>query len=333
MSHSTDSAMVAIRSAVRAELSACSAGEKIIVACSGGSDSLALSYAVAKEAEILVLSVIGVTIDHQLQNGSRRQAEKVVAQLHALGIIQAEIRTVDVDVTDGMEASARRARYEVLEAARKEHGATLVLLGHTRDDQAEGVLLGLARGSGTRSLSGMAVRNGNYLRPLLAITREETVAACHEKGLVAWEDPHNFDPQYLRVRVRTQALPALAESIGPGVSAALARSAQLLRDDADALDSWALREFGQIDWRLMEVDALAKLPRAVRTRLLRLAIYAAGAPGGTISADHVSAIEALVTSWHGQGEVSLPGGVKVSRKSGRLSLLPPSHESSEAPWI
>jgi tRNA(Ile)-lysidine synthase len=333
MSHSTDSAMVAIRSAVRAELTRCSSGEKVIVACSGGADSLALSYAVAKEAGKLALSVIGVTIDHQLQIGSRAQAEIVIAQLHGMGIIDAEIRTVAVAVTDGVEASARRARYDGLEAARSEHGATWVLLGHTRDDQAESVLLGLARGSGTRSLSGMAIRNGNYLRPLLAITRGETVAACREKGLTVWEDPHNSDRQYLRVRVRKQALPALEESIGPGVSAALARSAQLLRDDADALDSWAMREFDQIDWRLIEVDSLVRLPRAIRTRLFRMAIYAAGAPGGTISADHVGAVEALVTSWRGQGEVSLPGGVKVSRKSGRLSLLPPSHESSEAPWI
>jgi len=323
MPESTNNAMVAVRSAVRAQLSDCPAGEKIIVACSGGADSLALSYAVAKEAEKLALAVIGVTIDHQLQMGSRSQAEKVIAQLHAVGITNAEIRTVEVDVTDGVEASARRARYRALEEASLQHGAILVLLGHTRDDQAENVLLGLARGSGTRSLSGMAVRNGKYLRPLLAITRDETVSACREVGLDVWQDPHNSDPQYLRVRLRKQALPSLEASIGPGVGAALARSAQLLRDDADALDVWADREFAQIDWKSMDVDSLAKLPRAVRTRLLRRAIYAAGAPGGAISVDHVSAVEALVTSWHGQGEVSLPGGVKASRKSGRLSLLPP----------
>lgn len=298
----------------------------MIVACSGGADSLALSYAVAIEAEKLALQVIGITIDHQLQKGSRTQAERVISQLHAMGIENAEIRTVEVDVTDGIEASARRARYDALEAASLYHGATTVLLGHTRDDQAESVLLGLARGSGTRSLSGMAIRNGKYLRPLLGITRAETEAACHEVDLDVWQDPHNSDPQYLRVRLRLQAMPILEKSIGPGVSAALARSSQLLRDDADALDSWTDREFGEVDWRSMSVDSLLILPRAVRTRLIRLAIYAAGAPQGSISADHVSAVEALVTSWRGQGEVSLPGGVKASRKSGRLSLLPPSNE-------
>ena len=323
MSESTSSAMVVIRNVVRAELSDCSAGERIIVACSGGADSLALSYAVAKEAEKLALQVIGVTIDHQLQTESRVQAEKVITQLNSMGIATAEIRTIDVDVTDGVEASARRARYAALDEASIEHGATKIFLGHTRDDQAENVLLGLARGSGTRSLSGMAARNGKYIRPLLGITREETLTACNEVNLDAWQDPHNCDPQFLRVRVRTKALPVLEESIGPGVSAALARSAQLLRDDADALDGWADAEFGKIDWKSIEVDPLAKLPRAVRTRLLRMAIYAAGAPQGSITADHVSAIEALVTAWHGQGAVSLPGGVKVWRKSGRLSLLHP----------
>lgn len=315
--------MVAIRSAVRTELSDCSAGEKIIVACSGGADSLALSYAVSKEAEKLALQVIGITVDHQLQTHSRIQAEKVIAQLNSMGIATAEIRTVDVDLTDGAEASARRARYAALDEASAQHGATRIFLGHTRDDQAENVLLGLARGSGTRSLSGMAVRNGKYIRPLLSITREQTVSACDEVNLDAWQDPHNSDPQFLRVRVRTEVLPVLEEIIGPGVGAALARSAQLLRDDADALDGWANTEFRQIDWKSIEIDPLMKLPRAVRTRVLRMAIYAAGAPQGSITADHVSVIEALVTSWHGQGAVSLPGGVKVWRKSGRLSLLPP----------
>jgi tRNA(Ile)-lysidine synthase len=323
MSQSTDSAMVAVRNAVRRELAQSSAGDRIILACSGGADSLALSYATAREGEKFALSLIGVTIDHQLQPGSRLQAERVIAQLHEMGIDKTEIRTVNVDVTDGVEASARRARYSALDEAAVTHDAGVILLGHTRDDQAEGVLLGLARGSGTRSLSGMASRNGKYVRPLLAITREQTVQACQEVKLDPWQDPQNSDRKYLRVRLRRQALPALEESIGPGVGAALARSAQLLRDDADALDLWALREFAAMNGGLLEVAALADLPRAVRSRLLRLAIYAAGAPGGSISAEHVSAVEALVTSWQGQGEVSLPGGVKVSRKSGRLSLLAP----------
>jgi len=315
--------MVAIRNAVRSEFALCAAGDKIIVACSGGADSLAMSYAAAIEAQKLALMIIGVTIDHQLQSGSGMQAKKVLEQFGHMGISTSQIFSVNVDGKDGMEASARRARYEALEGACTQFGAAKVFLGHTRDDQAESVLLGLARGSGTRSLSAMGAHNGKYIRPLLAITREETVAACHEVGLTPWQDPHNKDPQYLRVRVRQEALPVLETTLGPGVSAALARSAALLRDDADALDEWANKESATMDWSSMPIQTLEGMPRAVRTRVIRLALYAAGAPQGSLSADHVSAIEALVTSWHGQGPLNLPGGVKVERISGRLSLLPP----------
>lgn len=325
MTHSAINAMVEIRSAVRSELSNCSPGDVVIVACSGGADSLALAYAVSKEAEKLALQIVGVTIDHQLQSNSRVQAETVVKQLGSMGIVTSEIIPVTVDVTDGMEASARRARYQALDEAAQRHGATKVFLGHTRDDQAETVLLGLARGSGTRSLSGMAPVMGKYVRPLLGITREQSVAACVEANVKPWDDPHNQDRQYLRVRVRLDGLPALERTIGPGVGAALARSAALLRDDADALDEWATREFQGLDPEQMEVSTLADLPRAIRSRLIRAGIYACGAPQGSVTADHVGAVEALVTLWHGQGEVSLPGGVKARRISGRLSLLPPTN--------
>lgn len=321
MSNSTGNAMVAIRGAVRFELEKCSAGDKIIVASSGGADSLALSFAVAKEASKLALQVIGVTVDHQLQEQSGIQAHKVIAQLKNIGITDSEIVKVNVDITDGVEASARRARYEALDLIAAKYGAVKIFLGHTRDDQAESVLLGLARGSGTRSLSGMATQNGMYVRPLLAITREQTLQACTEEKLEPWSDPHNVDPQFKRVRVRLQTLPVLEETIGPGISASLARSAGLLRDDADALDEWADKVFATLDPASLDVDAIAQLPRAVRSRILRLAVYAAGAPLGSLTAEQVSVLEALVTSWSGQGEVSLPGGVKVRRISGRLSLL------------
>lgn len=323
MSIAASNAMVEIRSAVRAHLNDCLPGDVVIVACSGGADSLALAYALAKEAEKLALQVIGVSIDHQLQSESGEQARKVERQLESMGI-PTEIIQVSVEVTDGMEASARRVRYQALDAAAQSLNAVKIFLGHTRDDQAETVLLGLARGSGTRSLSGMAPIMGKYVRPLLGITRQVTEAACAEVRLLPWEDPHNLDRQYLRVRVRLDALPALERSMGPGVAAALARSAGLLRDDADALDGWAAREFSQLDPQAMEVAVLADLPRAVRTRLIRSAIYACGAPAGSVKADHVAAVESLVTAWHGQGEVSLPGGVKAGRISGRLSLLPPT---------
>jgi tRNA(Ile)-lysidine synthase len=264
--------------------------------------------------------VIGVTVDHQLQEQSGAQAEKVVAQLKNFGL-DCIIKKVNVDLKDGLEASARAARYSALQETADEKSAVAIFLGHTRDDQAETVLLGLARGSGTRSLSGMAHHNGVYLRPLLEITRDQSERYCEEVKLQYWCDPHNENPDFSRVRVRNVALPALETSIGPGISEALARSAHLLRDDADALDHWAKAEELALDLLNLDCAHLEKLPRAIRTRLIRAAIYAAGAPAGMVTMEHVSGVEALITAWSGQGALNLPGGVKVERISGRLSLL------------
>ena len=312
---------LAIRSAVRASLAMHEAGDCILVAISGGADSLALAHAISIEAPPLAIRVVGITIDHQLQSASGEQAKKVIAQLGSMGIAENEIAKVSVEISQGLEASARKARYEALDKCAQKYGAVAIYLGHTRDDQAESVLLGLGRGSGARSLSAMAAVNGKYIRPLLGITREQTEKACAEMNLIPWNDPHNSDKQFARVRVRNLVMPILEENIGPGISEALARSAQLLRDDADALDEWAENEIATMDLSDLGCEALAALPKAIRTRILRRAIYDAGAPSGSINAEHVSAVEALVTSWSGQGPAHLPGGVKVSRLSGRLSLL------------
>jgi tRNA(Ile)-lysidine synthase len=305
-------ALVALRSAVRAALGKFSPGDLIVVAVSGGADSLALAAAAKLETDKLTLKLIGITIDHQLQAGSELQSQKVVQQL----AFPCEIRKVNVELTDGLEASARRARYQALEEFAKSKGAVGILLGHTKDDQAETVLLGLARGSGARSLSGMAIENGIYLRPFLNITRAETEAACKELNLEPWNDPHNEDLNFLRVRVRKNVLPNLEQELGPGISDALVRSAALLRDDADALDKLA-NEFWQSDSSL-EIEPLLQLPKAIRTRVLRIALFETGVT--QLSADQVGQVEALISNWKGQGEVSLPAGVKVSRISGRLTL-------------
>ena len=314
-------AVPAVRNAVRAWLEKFEAGDKILVAVSGGADSLALAYALSVESEKLAISVVGVTVDHQLQSASSSQAEKVVEQLAKFGVPCA-IKKVTVDIKQGLEASARKVRYEAINEMAIQENAVAVFLGHTKDDQAETVLLGLARGSGTRSLSGMAEHNGIYIRPLLEITRIQNEQFCKEVGLDYWNDPHNQDSQFARVRVRTEALPVLEKSIGPGISDALARSAHLLRDDADALDSWAQSEVTHLNLQDLDCAHLQALPRAIRTRILRSAIYAAGAPSGSVSADHVSAVEALISAWNGQGALNLPGGVRVERISGRLSLSP-----------
>ena len=305
-------ALVVLRSAVRTTLSNFSPGDLILVAVSGGADSLALAEAAKLEADKLALNLLGVTVDHQLQVGSDLQAESVVKQLSFPCLIE----KVKVEITDGVEASARRARYEALARVAKEKGAVAVLLGHTKDDQAETVLLGLARGSGARSLSGMAAETGIYHRPFLNITRAQTLAACKELKLNPWQDPHNDDFSFLRVRARKEVLPIMEKNLGPGISDALVRSANLLRDDADALDKLAA-DFWKED-NSLTISALEALPKAIRTRVLRLALFEKGVM--QLTADQIGQVDALISNWKGQGEVSLPSGVKVSRISGRLTL-------------
>ena len=298
---------------------------RILIGVSGGADSMALAVATLLESKSVGIEAVAIIIDHQLQDGSSQVAASAREKLLELGFDDVEVVQVDVVISDGMESSARRARFQAFEAAIAKYQPDYFFLAHTKNDQAESVLLGLARGSGTRSLSGIAQVNGKFVRPLLDVDREVTENACRENGIVPWEDPHNSDLQYARVRVRRQILPLLESALGPGIVSALARSSTILREDADALDLLAGQIYSAVDPSNLEISELESLPKALRIRLLRLAIYGLGAPEGSLSADHLAPVEALITNWHGQGEISLPGGVKVERISGRLSL---SHQSS-----
>jgi tRNA(Ile)-lysidine synthase len=302
--------VAAVRSAVRVALR----GElgPVLVACSGGADSLALAAATAFEADRVGIRAGLITVDHGLVPGSATQAARVAAFAAELGMDPVELLAVRVGTEGGPEAAARAARYTALDAV----GAALdaqILLGHTLDDQAETVLLGLGRGSGPRSIVGMAARDGRYLRPLLGLRRATTEAACDALGLTPWSDPHNTDPAFQRVRLRAEVLPLIEDVLQGGVAEALARTADLLRDDLAALDAWAqaVPTAEQLD-----VATLADLPRAVRTRVLRA--WAAARGAAPLSAERTVALDALIVSWHGQGPVDLPGGVLVRRTSGTL---------------
>ena len=308
-------ATVAVRNAVKPFLNELEAGDTFLVAVSGGADSLALAAALLVESKNLALNPVAITIDHQLQENSQQQAAKVSEQLKEFGYCEVLIEKVVVSLESGLESGARDARYAALDKSAQEKKAVKVFLGHTRDDQAETVLLGLARGSGARSLSGMAPVNGIYLRPFLAITRAETEAACKEFNLDFWNDPHNLNTEFTRVKVRREVIPYLQEHLDPGISRALVRSAALLRDDADALEQWAAEEASDLD-----CERLSLLPRAIRTRIIRKAALEAGATPGQLTFEQVGAIDALISAWRGQGAVSLAGGVKVERISGRMSL-------------
>lgn len=318
-----DPAVAATRLAVRECLVEFDEGDLVLVGCSGGQDSLALAAALAFEAPRLNLRAGALVVDHNLQASSAVVAGQAARRCTELGLDPVDILVVRVTASgDGPEAAARNARLEALEKAAARHGAAAVLLGHTRDDQAEQVLLGLARGSGARSLSGMPRRRGVFHRPMLGIPRETTRAACQAQQIDVWRDPMNEDPSFRRVRAR-RLLRSVEADLGPGFGAALARSADLLREDADYLDeraSAARAPLGMISE--ISVAALDELPRPIRTRIWRLLAVEAGAPLGSVTAAHVESLDTLITAWHGQGPLHLPGPIQVRRDGARIILEP-----------
>ncbi len=316
-------AIADVRRAVRESLSPLAdTGGLVLVALSGGPDSLALAAATAFEAPRAGLRAGAVIIDHGLQPGSADAAAAAAHHAENLGLSPVLVVPVSVGTEGGPEAAARTARYAALQSAAAETGALAVLLGHTLDDQAETVLLGLARGSGPASVKGMESVAGLYRRPLLGIRRAATVQFCADSGLTPWLDPQNDDPAFARVRVRREVLPALETNLGPGIAEALARTAEHLREDSDALDHFAeelaedLAEHSEAGISL-PVAALAANPAALRQRLIRLAV--ASEFHVSLSRAQTLEVARLVTDWHGQGPLDLPG-ITVERLGGMLSF-------------
>jgi len=320
--------VAAARLAVRRSVEDLPGGSLVLVACSGGPDSLALAAAAAFAVPRAGLRAGAVVVDHGLQEGSAAVAERAAAQCRDLGLEPVEVRRVRVGRAGGMEAAAREARLAALEEAAARHVAAAVLLGHTLDDQAETVLLALARGSGARSLAGMAPVRGIFRRPLLGLRRAQLAEVCAAEGLEPWHDPTNVDPKGpRRSGLRALVLPALAEVLGPGVPEALARTAEQLREDAEVLEelaAGALEEASTPIPGTYDAAALAARPAALRRRALRLAVLAAGAPAGAVSREHVRAVDALLVDFRGQGPVALPGGARARRSRGMLIISGPA---------
>ncbi len=292
------------------------------VAVSGGADSLALAAAAAHVAGAIGLTVVALVVDHGLQDGSAEVAKQAAATARRLGVADATVLTVEVTGAGGPEAAARRARYAALADALPGDDA-LILLGHTLDDQAETVLLGLGRGSGPRSVAGMLALDPPWARPLLGLPRSVTEQACAELGVRTWQDPHNSDRRYTRVRLRAEVLPLLEQVLRGGVAGALARTAAQLREDLDALDALAdeVLDRASIDTartpQLAVVELRACRP-AVRRRVLRRWLIDAGAR--ELTDQHLRSADALIGRWRGQGGVWLPGDLVVSRSHGRLHV-------------
>ncbi|MFI6307263.1 tRNA lysidine(34) synthetase TilS [Amycolatopsis thailandensis] len=316
-----DPAIAAVRTAVRDFLTSAGAFEEVCVAVSGGADSLALAEAAAFTGTRAGLKVRALVVDHGLQDGSAETAALAANTARELGVHSAEVLKVRVEGAGGPEAAARRARYGALRSA-LDSGHGLVLLGHTLDDQAETVLLGLGRGSGPRSLAGMRPHDPPWGRPLLGVTRATTRKACRALGVDPWQDPHNEDPRFTRVRLRTEVLPLLEDVLAGGVAASLARTAAQLREDTEALDTLAgevyLRAFTEDG---LDVAVLATEPPALRRRVLRRWLLDSGVRELTDA--HLRSIDALVGNWRGQGGVWLPGDLVAARAHGRLSVEAP----------
>jgi tRNA(Ile)-lysidine synthase len=294
----------------------------VLVALSGGADSLALAAATAFEAPRAGIRAGAIIVDHGLQQGSDAVAARAAEQARALGLDPVLVSRVEVGSEGGPEAAARDARYGAILAAVTDTGARCALLAHTLDDQAETVLLGLARGSGPGSLMGMEADAGLLRRPLLGIRRTETRQACLDEGLEPWDDPHNLDPAYARVRVRERVLPVLEAELGPGVAEALARTAALLREDGDAFTQQVVEIVEDIcepaeAGVAVSVPALAANPAALRQRIIRFVVSSEF--GVSLSWAQTLEVARLVTDWHGQGPIDLPG--LTARREGRLLVF------------
>ena len=299
-------------------------GSTVSVACSGGADSLALASAALFEGNRADINVIACIVNHNLQEGSMEVALRTKRVLTEIGFDVVEIMDVHIQQNSlGMEAAARNARYGALTEFATKHNVALTMLGHTLDDQAETVLLGLARGSGAKSIAGMPTLSPDdkYLRPLLGITRKETVAYCEDVGLDYWSDPQNLDTKFSRVKVRLNVLPVLEEEIGPGIASALSRTAEILQDDLEYLEAQADDAFKEITTTtnnsvVIDTEGLEKLPKALATRVIHKSLSLLGTEPAKVQID---AVMELVTNWHGQKPLTLPS-VRVERKGKEIIL-------------
>jgi len=323
-----DPAVADVRRAVREALAPfADSGARVLVALSGGADSLALAAAAAHEAPKAGLEVVSATIDHGLQDGSADVAERAAAKAREFGIRTARVERVEVGTAGGPEAAAREARYAALRRIAAEEDAAAVLVGHTLDDQAETVLLGLARGSGSASLSGMSPHALDgaglaWIRPLLALRRATTAAFCTASGIDAWRDPHNVDERFSRVRVRERVLPVLEDELGPGIAEALWRTAEQLREDEDAFADMIEETIEDIVEHAeagiaVSVAALGANPPALRHRIIRHVVDAEF--GVSLTRAQTLEVARLVTDWRGQGPIDLPG-CQASRRGGLITF-------------
>jgi tRNA(Ile)-lysidine synthase len=298
-----------------------SPGDRIVLAVSGGPDSIAMAAICAELKTEFSLDFYCVNINHQLQDAAFEWAEKTIAICRQLGFENAVSITVDVDKNSGvgLEAAARNARYKALRDYAFSVDARAIMLAHTMDDQAETVLMRISRGSSTRSLAGMAHITKDLWRPFLDIERQTLHNALTSFGIEAISDPHNFDRQFTRVKIRLDVIPALISALGQNIVTGLARTARMARMDADALEQIASKLYPKllIENELL-IGELINQPLAIQTRIVHHWLLSRGVPANGLSSDHVFSVCRMAADPRLKGPMKVAGGVEVQKASGRL---------------
>jgi tRNA(Ile)-lysidine synthase len=292
-------------------------GETLVVALSGGPDSVALLDALSLLQRSRGFRIVAAHLDHGLRAGSAEDAAFCASLCETLSVPlrsgQADVRSRAAREGGGLEQAARHERYAFLRRVREEENASAIAVAHTRDDQAETLLLRLLRGAGTTGMGAMRPRAGDLVRPLLAVSREQVLLHLRERGLAFREDPSNQDPGHLRNRVRHELLPYLEARFNPRVREALARSAALLADEAAHLRAEAdelLRRIAREEEGVLVLrrGPLAEAPAALARATLRQALARAGGLR-QLGAGHVEKLLQLVRSPAPSGRrLPLPGG-------------------------
>ena len=311
----------------------------VLVACSGGRDSLALTALAVKVCASRGIRCAAIIVNHNLQEGSAKVAQNAANTVASLGVDKSLIFVESVQVKDGEkgeESAARDARYAAIIDAAKDLGASAVLLAHTADDQAETVIIGLRDSAGLEAVAGMksiTIRSGiRFARPLINLKRLETTNICKDLGIEWWDDPTNGDltpsnvdlPKAypLRSRIRHTLMPYISRFFASDMTLLLAKGAKFAQDDLDYINS-------QVN--LVEKEAIVKEDCKVKIKLATLAnshisirrrivARALSAAGIRFSSNHIESIDELITNWHGQKPIALPEGYEASRKSQTITI-------------
>ncbi len=308
-------------------------GDHLLVAVSGGPDSVALLRAMVLLSSEYELRLTTAHLNHGLRGAEAEREEEFVRGLCAGMGIACICKTVDIRMLRkgrgmSLEEIGREERYRFLDEAARTCGARKIATGHHRDDQAETVLINLLRGSGLEGLKGIPpVRDGRIIRPLLHVGREEILEFLHREGLAYMTDSSNRSPLFLRNRIRHELIPELTLRYNPGIVEALSHTAEIIRREDDYLQDVVrqiLRQWGIVPGATeirLPIEALLDLHEALQGRLIKYLLEAVALPGYGIGYRHIEAVRALARrQCRRRASLDLPGLIHVEREGDLLGI-------------